>query len=1192
MRKKIKNLALRGGAFFLLLFFLALISLPNLVDLDNYRSLLMAAIQRQVNGQVSLGHLKLYLDRELGVKVIGVTLTGEHEQKINAEVLKIGFHLWPLLHRELQVASVRLIRPVIFLRKVKGEPFGSGLFRAADASLRVEEFCSTTTVGDSPSFRWCGGMNDVKLQIKRGLIVFTDRHFSAVPVTTRLREVDFSLSLSGRSGAAPFFLSAATVTEKQLGHLKIQGSLSGLSWPLDWDNIQLDCQVHGQNLDGGHYWPYYQKHVPMRHVGARVDVDGTYRGDLLGHFSSRGTIVLDDADLDYQRVFAARLPIRKLKVAYRFRLGERYNTIEIPEIRIETDDFTVSGSCRLDDIRRGRQGRIKASLTSNQLDLETIYRYLPVKIMPRQFRTFWEKRAPRGMVQIRNAYLNGSYAEIAGVGRRAVKPGLCGANLSLAGVSLKTVGIAGRWQNIAGLLAATGEKITFSNLQGDLPPFIRQHVNGSLSRWYHEPRLSLVDSFSLALPDEPQLLDDFKVAGMGILGRKLPAVAEVLAGCRQLGGRISGTLRLDGRLLPRPSLAWQLDAAANDVAVEHPALGRPLKKVFGDLRCSARTLELKNFSAVLGNSPVNLAGILTDYRNPQKLKLDVSISSTDLYPEDLNIISRVKVTSAAAVGLTSPRSYFALKIKGFPDNPWSLQVNGRFGLRHAAIALPWLSHELEDVTLIGDCQGQKLTVHEFSCRRGKSVLQLSGSCNVGGDSCRLAVNGVADYLDPDDFLQGESVDSLEKGKIPLLEIPLPFREARLNMSMEWPKTEPGSGKSGRVTKACQWPVRQENHFSFKLPEKTDINIEQLSFSRGHSDFLLNGMVHLDEQGNMHGSLNQVSRQLQLSDIFPLPKKRYTLSMRLEKLRPYLLGQEISFTSHIGRYIGWNMDVRDLNCQATVVNNRLNIKSLTGSVWEGTGTLNGDWELDQDMFSVMIDLQQINLAQFNHSLALYNEKSLPLEGMGNVNLDIAWSGSDVQSWRRNLNGKVHFSFVEGRLKRFPVLANIASLLNVHQLLTFHLPDLSEGVPYHSLDGSLQIKDGVMSTDDFLLLGPAVNISAGGSISLPDRRVDMEVGVQPLQAIDKAIAAVPVVGYIVTGEGKTLIVMRYSVRGPFGKTVVKAIPVRGLLQKTGGILKRLITTPVRILRWPEKMFSPKEKKTPGAPEASGTTEDKKP
>jgi len=310
------------------------------------------------------------------------------------------------------------------------------------------------------------------------------------------------------------------------------------------------------------------------------------------------------------------------------------------------------------------------------------------------------------------------------------------------------------------------------------------------------------------------------------------------------------------------------------------------------------------------------------------------------------------------------------------------------------------------------------------------------------------------------------------------------------------------------------------------------------------------------------------------------------------LRPHLLGQEISFTSHIGRYLSWNMDVDDLNCQATVADNYLKIKSLTGSVWEGTGTLSGTWELDQDQFSVAIGLQQINLAQFNHSLALYNDKSLPLEGMGNVNLGLKWSGSDVQSWRRNLNGEVNFSFVKGRLKRFPVLANIASLLNVHQLLTLHLPDLSEGVPYHSLDGSLQIKNGVMATDDFLLLGPAVNISAGGSISLPDRQVNMEVGIQPLQAIDRAIAAVPVVGYIVTGEGKTLIVMRYSVRGPFGKTVVKAIPVRGLVEKTGGILKRLITTPVRILRWPGKMFSPKEKKTPGTPEASGTTEDKKP
>ena len=1193
MRKKIKKIALRSGAFFLFLFFLALISLPNLVDLENYRSLVMTAIQNQVAGTVTIRRLKLYVDREIGVKIIGFSLTDGNKQQLSAEELKIGFHIWPLLHRQLEVSSVRLIRPVVHLQAVKGEPFGSGLIRQPEIMVPAKSHCTTLSSGDSPVFTWCNTFNDVRFQIEKGTIAFTDRRFCVEPVITRLQELDFKLHFYGSSDPAPFSLSAATVTKRQTGQLSIEGSLGGLSWPLDWGGILLDCQVHGKNLDGNQYWPYYQKHVPMRHVGGLVSVDGSYQGNLLGHFISQGSIGLDNADLDYQGIFADRLPIRHLTISYRFQLVKDYITIDIPEVRIESDDFNVQGSCRLEDVRQGRQGRIKARVFSNQLDLEQIYRYLPVKIMSPQFRKFWQSHNPRGLVQISDAYLDGSYEQIAAIVRhQPLSPSLIGGTLRLSGVSLKAPGVPGNWQNLTGNLAIAGEKIDFINLHGDMPPFLRQRLNGSLSSWHHEPRLTLVDDFVLTLSEELRLSDDFKVVAAAFLGRRVPKLAAIVADCQQLSGGFAGSLRLDGNLFPETGLTWQLDGTARDLAIRHPDLGRPLKKVSGELHCSSHLLELQHFSAMVGNSPVTFTGRIVDYRDPQKLKLDISLSSTAVRPEDFSIIPRIKVKSAAA-GLSVQPSSFDLKVSGFPHDPSSMRVDGQLDLRHLAVSLPWRSHDLDDVTLVADCRGRSFKIRDFFCRSGSSEVKLSGNFSAVDDVFQVKVSAESDYFDPSDFWRQKKVVSAagNDGKI-LSAAPVPFKQGLLKLSLQWPQAPPGIVDDEMSSGGNWWNLKAGKYFPLEFPEDTVIQLEQLSFFKGDSDFSLNGRLQVDSQGNFHGSLRQVSGQFLLADFFPQPKKKYTLTSRLSQYRHYLSGQEISFSSSIERFIGRSMEIDDLSCQGVVSGNRMEIKPLNGSLWEGKGKLNGSWDLDQDLFSLMVDLQQIDLAKFNQSLSLYSEKSLPLEGGGTVKVGLKWNGNDVKSWSRSLNGKADFSFVNGRLKRFQVLANIASLLNVSQLLTFHLPDLSKGVPYDTLDGSFKVKDGLMQTDDLLLKGPAVNISTGGTISLPERQVDMEVGIQPLQTIDKVIAAVPIVGYIVTGKGKTFIVMRFSVRGPFGKTVVAAIPIRGLVGKTGGILKRLITTPVRVLSWPGKILSPAEKETPATPVVSGTTEDKKP
>ena len=128
MRARLRQVGARVGAVFLFFVFLFLFSLPNLIDLDNYRPMIVGMLQRHLAGELRIGHLRPYIGREIGVKIVGFSLTGGRQQRLSAEVVKIGFHFWPLLHRRLQLASIRLVRPRVKLCLAADRPFAAELF--------------------------------------------------------------------------------------------------------------------------------------------------------------------------------------------------------------------------------------------------------------------------------------------------------------------------------------------------------------------------------------------------------------------------------------------------------------------------------------------------------------------------------------------------------------------------------------------------------------------------------------------------------------------------------------------------------------------------------------------------------------------------------------------------------------------------------------------------------------------------------------------------------------------------------------------------------------------------------------------------------------------------------------------------------------------------------------------------------
>jgi hypothetical protein len=185
--------------------------------------------------------------------------------------------------------------------------------------------------------------------------------------------------------------------------------------------------------------------------------------------------------------------------------------------------------------------------------------------------------------------------------------------------------------------------------------------------------------------------------------------------------------------------------------------------------------------------------------------------------------------------------------------------------------------------------------------------------------------------------------------------------------------------------------------------------------------------------------------------------------------------------------------------------------------------------------------------------------------GSVHIDkveLRGEGEDFQKMKESLTGSLRLEFEDGVIERFNVLAKIFSILNVSQLFRGRFPDLAtKGLPYHHIMANIHIKDGVASTDDFVVDSDAMKITIFGSVDLGKNSINARIGIHPLVTLDTVLSNVPVAGYILTGDNKAFLSYIYEVKGNLDDPKIEAIPIKSMGEGFWGIIKRLLETPLR-------------------------------
>ncbi|MBW1679786.1 MAG: AsmA-like C-terminal region-containing protein, partial [Deltaproteobacteria bacterium] len=217
---------------------------------------------------------------------------------------------------------------------------------------------------------------------------------------------------------------------------------------------------------------------------------------------------------------------------------------------------------------------------------------------------------------------------------------------------------------------------------------------------------------------------------------------------------------------------------------------------------------------------------------------------------------------------------------------------------------------------------------------------------------------------------------------------------------------------------------------------------------------------------------------------------------------------------------------------------------------------------EENFSLTSEIRNIPMEEF---LGGVPPEKRNLTGTLNLKGKISGKGRNLSGWMETLNGEVSLSVEDGVLKKSGVLAKILLLLNVSRIFSqdySHL--LVKGMHYNTIQGGLQIENGIARTESILFDSPSVKMDAVGDINLGGGTLDMEIAVAPLETVDKVVEKIPILGTILMGDEAAVVVTYYKVTGSFEDPEVKQIVFQSLGRKAMGIFMRIFNLPVTILK----------------------------
>ena len=347
------------------------------------------------------------------------------------------------------------------------------------------------------------------------------------------------------------------------------------------------------------------------------------------------------------------------------------------------------------------------------------------------------------------------------------------------------------------------------------------------------------------------------------------------------------------------------------------------------------------------------------------------------------------------------------------------------------------------------------------------------------------------------------------------------------------------------------PVRVEKVQGNIAYQKDNLQIASLSGTLGKSTLQMKGSVQDFDHPVADLSVN--APFLNPEDLAPLfggpagGDARFTLKAHVNAAEGQV--REIPF--------------QRLKCNVLLQDKVLQLTPFDFHAFDGeiSGRLRSDFGQGATRHSLNYNVQHVAAERLLYALGV---KKQEVTGAMSLSGDLSWRGESGPELKKSAQGSMKLKVERGSIRKFSTLSKVFSILNVSQLFKFRLPDMvSGGMPFNTISGDFVVKDGTASTQNLFLDSNAMNISAIGKLDMVKNELDLTIGVQPLQTVDKVVSKIPIVGWILTGKDRSLISTYFEAKGPVEDPKVSAVPVKSLAKGVFNIFKRVFELPARLI-----------------------------
>lgn len=1125
-----------------------------------YKKVLEDSLTRELHREVTIGKSKFNLWGGVGMAFEDIRVKDRSRalDLLQSKRLILNLKILPLLKGEVKWMRIILDQPTFHLFRDK-----TGRFNIFDGSLTTKRFQTLqrrTILTLSSLF---GG----SLTLRNGNILFSDEYIEPFPLVTEIRSVNLQLSEVSHQKPFPFRLSGKIGHSREEGRFSITGTIQNIPEDMDLSKGKVDVKVDIKGIETVHFWPYLKTFLPMETISGSLDLNAHCQGTFRGSFKVAAKLRLQELVFDYPKVFAYVL--KPNWVTIDFTVDYDLKDLRVPLISIKLPELSVEAKGKIYGIGSDGMG-IDAEAQSGPFDILEGKKFIPFRIITPDVSEPLFRAEGSGLAQIISVKLSGRIPEI----EHCDQP----LHAHVLSVEMKTMGARLKlpWdlpplEEVRGHLSFRDGHLRLQEVEGKVFHSRIDRANGTFYQLLLVPTLQVHSEGRIDLKDLPSL----------VKGEGLPAdVTAVFSPIQILSGWAD--YRLFVKVVLKPPLRFQHQGSyrLGKARFTHPQIPFPILIGEGHLGLSQEELQWSGAKVEFGDSSFLVNGTWKkgDQGSPFEMfakgrgniKDLFSLAHSPLFSsgdiqskiewiEDLSGTAELSFKGQGQAGLR----FSTYEGELIPEGVHLLAkgIRSPITFKDGSLSFSNLGVYLSKIRALSDRSSLTL---DGKIREGNVNLSAWGSVNLrqlhsllqsplSPHSIRLEVERIQELTGEAEVhmkLLGkkeEGIALLKDGKIQLkgvslkhrgIPVPLSQIEGALLFSSEEIRFDRVRGKVGPS------PL----HLSGVLSRSTRETEEKKSAARSTRLF----------------AFQISSPQLDLDSLFPKTEKSVPTSFR--NLGILLSQWSFHGKLEIEQGVFRGLPYRELKTEMKTTDGRLllrpfQLKGVGGDLW-GEGWIEPTERGIR--FEIKPRLSNMEARAFLRTL-LQKKEEENIVLTGRVYFDqteLRGEGEDFQKLKGSLNGRLRLELEDGVIEKANILAKIFSILNVSQLFGGRLPDLkTRGLPYRTVTANILVKDGIASTEDFVVESDAMRITLLGKVDIGKNLIDATIGIHPLVTIDMLLSHLPIAGYILTGKDKAFLSYIYEVRGDLDDPKIEAVPIKGLGENFWGIIQRLLQTPLR-------------------------------